>query len=133
MATFNAEVVGSKLNYDFTSWGGSAGVIPEPSDDQITAFFEEIDSLADESDLERAEGDAEAASELVDNLDITEVNKRMISAVSGLCQGSPSETELNKLPPRARQAFIKWIMKQVQDPELETPGTKRSQRGAKGA
>ena len=151
MGKFNAATAVERMEYDFTEYGGKAGMIPEPSTGAISAFFAEVKAvmkdtkaarelLARKDDTDLTEEETTRLLDQVDDVtDLTErMQVRLREAVALLCGatvegegdearvvgGSPSVEELSALPFRVQQAFNTWIMGEIQ-PKKATPGTKR--------
>lgn len=129
---FDAGVFGS-LRYDFTAYGGVAGIIPDPSDTQIDHFLTEQREMMEELGMDDDDKDPESINEAMEksgDFDISKHQRRMVGMVSQLCSGSPAEDEIMALPFRVRQSFLIWIQRSLLDPEAQAAGTtsERSQR-----
>jgi hypothetical protein len=137
--TFSAKTIGvNGLRYDFRDWlggDGPQGLIPEPSDKMLEAYFDRVRELAKEADIDEEEldglSDAEVA-ERTSEVNFGELQENMAEAIGNLCQDSPSKDDLLRLPFRIRQVFVKWLLKELNDPELQAGGTTNS-RGRKNA
>lgn len=141
MAKFSAETVGdSRLDYDFRTFSGmnaeDFGQIPEPSDKMIEAFQDSIKVLSEEAGLDGVEDTDDLTedelADIAEGLSFSDSQSKMAAIVADLCSQSPSTDQLLRLPFRTRQVFYKWIMKQVQDPELNASATKPSRSRRNG-
>jgi len=120
--TFDAGVFGS-LRYNFTAFGGVTGIIPDPSDELLDDFNKSYRALLKEY------GVTEDGEELEDVPDLDELEKRadrptfvqqqqdVVKLIAALCQDSPSEEQIMKLPFRVRQKFVVWLQRQLVSPE----------------
>lgn len=129
MPSFQAAGAVEPLEYDFTQYVPDAkGVIPEPTTGQIQDYFnsaremaKEVQGIRAQADrVQAADGDADAFSEeeiaeIVDqmeNLDIGEYTGKVVTMVAALCSDQPNADQINALPFRVRQAFVKWVSAQ---------------------
>ena len=133
MAKFNAGTVIETMEYDFTAYGGGAGIIPEPSETALQEFFEGVEAF--KIDLEEAQGERVELEQLAE-ADLEEIaksqavsTKEMLKTyrtlIAALCQDQPSETQLALLPVRVQLAFIGWLVGEF-TPEGRMPGTKNA-------
>lgn len=125
MGSFNAAAAVEPLEYDFTAYmDGVQGVIPEPSQGQVSAYFREIAEAVDEvkglrekvAAIQNENGEVDE-----ENVDVAELMEEMKSfnmdetlgkitrATATLCSDQPSYEQIDGLPFRVRQAFIKWV------------------------
>lgn len=118
------------LTYDFTAYKGESGVIPEPTDTQITTFRRSVKAaLAPVMDLaKRAKGMSEDDVQAMviaggDDTISDELWQQIIDAVGVLCGGSPSADQINALPGRVKTAFAGWITGIFLQPKALTPDT----------
>lgn len=136
MSQFTVETI-EKLEYDFTGIkhniqpqkkGAAAkfctgkGVVPEPTETQLEGYSVGVkkifglDTAADSAETkEKVEGKIEKSDE--------STTKKLMGLTSALCQGTPSKAELEELPPRYRNAFLKWIYSEVTNPEVSSGAT----------
>lgn len=134
MSQFNVETI-EALEYDFTAikhnvqpkkgavkYCSGKGAIPEPTETQLEGYSSGVktifglDEAADDADTkEKVEGQIVKANE--------SVTKKLMGLTSALCQGSPSKAELEELPPRYRNAFLKWVYAEVTNPEVSSGAT----------
>lgn len=120
MATFDANSVGS-IGYDFSTWEGPAGTVPEPSDSQIDELMTDIRAAMKKYDLEVDEQDQ--ASDLTEKMDqagegfFTEMQEDLIKAYAKVCSQNPSEKVLRALPYRVRNKFFGYLMGELTNPE----------------
>lgn len=136
MAKFDAGNAVEAMEYDFTAFGGSKGVVPEPESKQVDQFFRIARDLAREAKASQKEKgldkieemtDAEAA-EVLASVEVDdqseEYENRLSEAVGALCTNSPPAAEIKRLPFRVRAAFMSWLIGQLR-PEAPRPATKR--------
>lgn len=132
MSTFTYDVI-EPLAYDFTQIPHNSGqgfctgqgVIPEPTQDHLIAYGEEVKALFNMEDGDTAEDvQRRLAEELKDKSTkqqkaaADKASRKMLEITAKLCQQSPSADQLGELPPRARNAFLKWVQKEVANPEV---------------
>jgi hypothetical protein len=137
MSKFDAGTAIEALEFDFTAYGGSEGVIPEPSSGSVKTYFRSMKDLAKEA--RKFKGIADSLGN-VDDLTDDEISERMASieeaeegadqladmqkrALADLCSGTPSYEELGQLPYRVFQAFNRWLVSEI-NPKKEAPGSK---------
>lgn len=130
---FNAGTAVEALEYDFTDFApGVKGVIPEPSSEQVTGFFQVMQDMANEvrkmtlgkdpADLTPEES-AEIVSVMSDD-QTEQMQDRMMAAIDDLTSGQPSSADVMRLPYRVQAAFMAWLVTQFR-PEQQAPATKR--------
>lgn len=128
---FDASTIVEPLDYDFTKFGGSKSVIPEPSQEKVIAMYAAMDTLVKQiagSFVQLPENPS--ATDLVESLNQLTMSESygpmldgMTAIYAELCSQSPSEEELKKLPPRIRALFFQWMAKQMR-PELDAADSK---------
>lgn len=128
MSGFNSgkAVPVSDLAYDFTAHGGGEGTIPEPSAEIVQAYFKEVRGAMKGAGIElgdlaagnTAEGRLAIARALgaADEDKLKEMEAQQLDAVVGLCGGTPSKEEIEKLPARVQQAFFGWLVAKFSRP-----------------
>lgn len=124
MGKFDAKDSVDQMEYDFTAFGGSAGVIPEPTNDQIRKYqqamiriWKPAAELAAAQSADTGKTDAERLREAVElteaamdeGTDQDQVQEFLVELAT-LCSNTPSLEDLNKLPYRVRLAFQAWIL-----------------------
>ena len=128
----------SKLDFDFTSFPRNdgepgkctgKGVMPEPTEDLIKAFFEQVQELRGLGDLLKIDKDELASLSEEDRTAFLELRKQEIEekfsaalpktreAITTLGQGTPTVAELEQLPPRVMRAFSTWVLEELTDPK----------------
>lgn len=125
MSTFSITAV-PNLDYDFTGFASNAdstknckgkGVIPEPSQPRLEAYSAAMRDLfkvdEDATDAERVEQVQEAIE-----ADAKAKSESLLQLTADLCQDKPSKAELDELPPRICRGFLKWIYKELTNPEV---------------
>lgn len=153
---FDAGASVAPLDWDFTRFGGGSGVTPEPTTQQIEKFLRShgalqqsvvkaksalamrLDELSPEEAkqrlLEWAELDRDQAferayrelDELGDSDEMEQYALRMATMVAEVCSDCPSVEQILKIPHRVRIVFYRWIIKELNDPELFAVATKPS-------
>jgi mRNA-degrading endonuclease YafQ of YafQ-DinJ toxin-antitoxin module len=128
MAGFDAATAVEPMDYDFTAFGGSKGIVPEPSTKDMKDFQRDFTKVmrkgqqlevSDDEALKMSEKDFDALQKKVEA-----VGLELDELIGRLCKNSPSAEEVAKLPFRVKTAFSKWLMEQFA-PEGGTSGTKR--------
>lgn len=131
MAGFNAAEVVEALDFDFTSFDGPKGTIPEPSSKQVKKFFNTVRDISivirrGQKDFNEEEiiEDADHAATVLAALDETseEHNTKMYNNVVMVCSNAFTREQLEALPFRVQNAFITWLTNQI-SPEAEAPAT----------
>lgn len=143
MAKFNAGEIVEPLEYDFTRYGGSAGVIPEPTSKKVDEFNDTMRRYAAEAkkkisdatggkslsaiiQMDENSADAEEILDALEGLDsnmLSGQQETLAEALGKLCSGSPDKDQLLRLPFRVFAAFNKWMVAEIR-PEKGTPATK---------
>ena len=117
MPGFDAGTVVEPLDWDFTAFGAGKGTVPEPSDARLGTFIRDVmkaqsTESASLAPLTEAGDDPEkvlaAIAALPEDV-LPGATKAMIKPYAALCDGSPTEAQLGKLPPRVRVAFFSWL------------------------
>lgn len=127
MTAFDISAV-EALDYDFTGFARNSGrghctgkgTIPEPTQPRLEAYAEGLRQLfgLDEEDAVEEALETQEAKEEAPEMRSEERQDRLLELTAALCQGSPSKKELAELPPRIRNAFMKWVYKELADPEV---------------
>ena len=127
MAGFKAQGVVEALDYDFSPYVKVSGTIPEPTDRQIADFLGGLKALLKEVEADLPQdadlNDPGTLLAAMDNLDteITiKVTGKMCVIYGKLCSGTPTERQIQDLPPRIRQVFFAWLQTEVMSPEAVT-------------
>jgi hypothetical protein len=116
MPTFDAILVVEPLKVNFNPYLDLEGTIPEPSETQISTFFDammkvsknaskQVKALDGVTDPEKM---AAAMAKLPDG-SLSGMLALMNKPYADLCSGFPSEEQIGKLPPRVRLAFFGWL------------------------
>jgi hypothetical protein len=136
MPKFDAGSIGGAIEYDFTEWGGSAGVVPEPSRRAVKKFMDDIQKGFKEIGLrDKDDPDTTTPDEVVDtmnNIEDDEVFQRtadmLTKAVAEICDGSPSYEDLANLHYRPFMGFFGYLIGELMNPEVSRSDTKNSRR-----
>ena len=130
MANFTIDAL-ELLEYDFTGFPSNTqpgkkctgkGIVPEPTQTHLDTYAEKLKDLFKVKEgetqaevTERMEADmASDAGELTGK----EKSEQLLQLTADLCQNSPNARELGELPPRIRNAFMKWVYKELADPKV---------------
>ena len=136
MSQFTVETI-EALEYDFTKikhnvqpktkgaavkYCSGKGVIPEPTETQLEGYSAGVKAIFG---LDQADDDAETKKQVEGEIVKANesVTKKLMGLTSALCQGSPSKSALEELPPRYRNAFLKWVYAEVTNPEVSSGAT----------
>lgn len=117
---FDAAEAVAPLDYDFRPFSNVHGVIPEPSTGDVEGFFQALRGMAAEvrelmgnaQQMQDGELNDEDAAETISKMDDNMVAKfqdRLIDAIAGLTNGTPSKEEIGALPYRVLGAFSAWL------------------------
>jgi len=110
------------LDYDFTAFGGSKGVVPEPSDKVLLRFQDSMRKglvefgITDAIDIT----DNAVVMRIIAKLPAEQMSQFLemqVDALAEFCQGTPTLTELQTMPVRVRNAFAGWLMGKFENPE----------------
>jgi len=110
------------LDYDFTAFGGTKGVVPEPSDKVLLQFQDSMRKglvefgVAQDVDVT----DNAAVMAIIAKLPPEQLERFMemqVDALAAFCQGAPTLEELSTMPVRVRNAFAGWLMGKFTNPE----------------
>lgn len=133
---FDAGTVVEPLDWTFVKITGNEkdqGTIKEPTDRMIDEFFSGLNALSDKlaKDLgaDKAPGPestmatvATVPDDSVTSLGIDKYLDELNKLAGRLCSGSPSATQLKKLPLRRRMPFFIWLIGELR-PNLFGAGT----------
>ena len=122
MSGFSQENLAS-LDFDFTGIRNAKGtgpctgkgVLDEPTEDRLTAFFTAIGSLRQLTAEALTDESGEKLKELEESVD--ELRDDLHKALSAVGNGSPTVAQLEELPPRALRAFLNWVIEELTDPK----------------
>ena len=127
MPTFDAGTVVEDLGWDFTKAGVKAkGTIPEPSDEAIGKFLDDLKKLYTEakgSGLDIDLPDNATPEQMMDALaSVTgeayvQFMAKVAEIFADLCSGRPTKDNLLALPMRVRVKFYGWVQAEVVNPE----------------
>lgn len=109
------------LDFNFRQYGPQ-GVIPEPSQDAVEHFQEEMASLAGGATSQ--EQLAEWAAGLTD-AQRKEQRPRLVAAIAAVCGGEPSLETIQALPHRVLMHFVGYLTAKLLDPTGAASGQKR--------
>ncbi len=117
----------SPLDYDFGD--GVTGTIPEPSSKAVNRFFTRLRKLVADAGVEiQDENDRDELVRVLRNLTEEQLNRVSDNSLDALCeltQNHPTRDQLERAGHRARQAFLGWLVGELNDPEGSKPATTR--------
>ncbi|CAA9313805.1 MAG: hypothetical protein AVDCRST_MAG93-5391 [uncultured Chloroflexia bacterium] len=133
MSNFSVTAV-EPLDYDFTDFPSNVhkgknctgkGSLPEPTEALLNSYGEKVQALFEVKDTDDPK---KAVEDAMDDKAATKAeNERkaqeLLELTAELCQNSPNAEELKELPPRIRNAFMKWVYKELADPEVSSGAT----------
>lgn len=137
MPKFDASSIGGDLEYDFTTWGGPKGIVPEPPRAAVNGMLKSISSSFKEVGLRDDDESDEVLTpdEVADTMNKVEddemfekLNAKLLDALTEVCGGSPSREALDKLPYRPFMGFFGYLIGNLTNPEESKPGTANSQK-----
>lgn len=127
------------LDYDFRPDVESFGTIPEPTQDALEELFADLRRIGTQGSLDSlaalqpgVDNPGQALAEIPEDV-LGNVTGALVAAVAKLCQGTPSEDEINALPIRYRQAFIDWLLGETTNPTKRTTASRPSVVRSNGA
>lgn len=124
MPAFNASAAIEPLEYDFAPYQPEVkGVIPEPSEEQVQTYFKAVtkaaegvrhlrataDKVQQGGEIDGDNPDVAALMEEMENFDMAGMLRSITEAVADLCSGQPTADQIQALPFRVRQEFVKWV------------------------
>lgn len=125
---FDAGKVVEALDWSWRPYVDLSGTVPEPTDDELrkmnAALRDATVAITGEDfDPEDRKALNAAFSKLTD--DQLKANQAAnLEAVAIVTKNSPSLEQLRKAPARLQREFIKWLMRELNDPEGQATATK---------
>lgn len=113
MPAFDGATAVSRLDWKFND--GTEGVVPEPSTEQVGAFFDQLHLILDRPEDEKVEDVVNYMAQL-SAAQMQLVDEKLLAAYASLCSDQPSAAQLRAVPHRERQVFFGWITGQVVNP-----------------
>lgn len=116
-AAWDADNAVSKLEFSFKPYVDYDGVSPEPSTEQVGAFFDQLHII-----LDRPQDEEVVPTKLVNVMaemstaQMAYADEKLIAAYSDLLSGQPSAEQIRGLPHRLRVHFFGTVLGQVTDP-----------------
>lgn len=126
MAHFSAATVAEGLEYDFSPHVKASGTVPEPTDEQIGTFLDEVQKVMTEAQDMVPDLDTEDPASIIDAMnhlkadEFVAVTAKMSGVYARLCSNHPTEKQIQALPLRVRRLFFEWLQQQVMNPEAVT-------------
>lgn len=130
MTKFNAGTAVEAMEYDFSDYKDDegnplpSGIIPEPTTDQMEAYFNGVRNIAQSvrdtrmnvQDMREKAGSGDLSNEemekilaSMDQVSIKKFQGEICDLLGSLCSDQPSAIVLGRLPYRVLQAFMGWI------------------------
>lgn len=139
MPKFDASTIGGDIEYDFSKWGGPAGVVPEPPRNAVSKLMKTVSTAFKEMGLRDEDADDEsltpndvvntmAKAEEDDEELFEKLTEKLTDALAEVCAGSPSRDALAALPYRPFMGFFGYLIGNLTNPEGTRPGTSNSRR-----
>lgn len=135
MPKFDANSIGGALEFDFSTWNGPKGIVPEPPRSAVNKMlkgtskaFRELgigDNAEDEKDMTPQEI-ADTMEKVEDDETFEKLNEALLEHLAELCAGSPSREQLEALPYRPFMGFFGYLMGNLTNPEGSSTGTNSS-------
>lgn len=125
----------TKLDYDFGMVSGHTvkGAIPEPSSDAVNDFFADMGESMKTIGIEikNTEDKVEVAKAMqgLTREQLKQITALTVDALCELTQNNPVKEDLVAAGHRPLQAFLGWLVGELQDPEGSKPGTRTSRAG----
>lgn len=126
MSQFHAKDYGS-VNYNFHPDAPHIkGIIPDPSDEMLQSYYRAMRELFKDAGIDELPTDTEIRlhpermNEFMDRLekfDRIEAHHQVLEIIAMLCQNTPSVDDMMQLPYRKRVKFIRFVQKEIADPE----------------
>lgn len=134
MPKFSADTIGGALEFDFSTWAGPKGVVPEPSRVAVNRMMKEINAAFKELGLRDEDNEEDlTADELVQTMDKVEdeetfekLTERLLTILAEICSGTPTLDQLTALPYRPFMGFFGYLIGNLTNPEGSAPGTNNS-------
>lgn len=152
MAKFDAGASVEALDYDFSTikvadeqsaaiLKDAKGTVPEPTQDALERFQEQLRETVIGNGLEDIVGLGEdappeqviSAMSTLDEGALHRVMQGTNDAIKQLCAGSPSPEQIDALPARVRLAFVGWLTQSLVGPTRPTSVSGPSLATANGA
>jgi hypothetical protein len=119
--SFNADLVVEALDWDLRPHVDAHGTIPEPSDDQVRRMNAALrDNLVKVTGDDFDPNDKAATLKIFGKLSdaqLREMEDANLEAIGIVTGGMPSIDLIQQLPFRVKREFIKWIIRELNDPE----------------
>lgn len=106
---------------------GVSGTVPEPSDEAVQHLQHRLTTatkglIPDGIDTTDRTALALALREMPEGL-FRDAEESVIDALAELTAGSPTREQIAALPFRIRRNFVRWLQKELMDPESSTAAT----------
>ena len=125
---FDAGNVVEALDWSWRPYVDLSGTVPEPTDDQVRKMNAALRQASvavtgEDFDPEDRKALARVFGKLTD-AQLKEMEAANLRAVAIVTRDSPSLEQLQAAPPRVKRAFIKWLIRELNDPEGQATATK---------
>lgn len=130
MTKFDAATAVEPLEYNFAPYHDAKGTVPEPTDDQVAAFYGDLGKQFEKSlGAERLEGvdvtdplDVAKLFMSLDGDDHRAMYHQLLELHVAVCSGEPSREAIEALPFRLRRAWYGMVQGWLR-PESSRPAT----------
>lgn len=113
---WDADADVEKLEYKFKPYVDYEGVSPEPTTEQVAAFFDQLRLILDRPEDEDLQGIAAHMEAISSNI-MTYSDEKLIAAYADLLSGQPSREQIGALPHRLRMRFMGDVFGRFANPE----------------
>lgn len=125
---FNAGQVVESLDFDFRPYVNAHGTIAEPTDDQVRKMNLALRDATlavtgQDVDPEDRAAMARAFGKLTDE-QLRAMEAANVAAIAIVTGTAPAAGDLDGLPFRIKREFIKWLIRELNDPEGSATATK---------
>jgi hypothetical protein len=114
-AAFSAADAVVKLDWNFRPFVDANGTVPEPTTDQVGAFFDDLRVILDRPEDDTDQNVVQFMGQMSRDQKLF-ADPKLLAAHAALCSDQPTAEQLAGLPHRHRQAFFGWVIGQVTDP-----------------
>lgn len=124
---FTAETVVEELAWNFKPYVDAKGITPEPSDDTVrkmnTALRDAVKKIAGE-DFDPTDRIAAGRifAKLTDD-QLAAMESDNVAAIAIVTGTNPSAEQIDALPHRHKREYIRWMIKELNDPEGKATAT----------
>lgn len=134
MPKFDVNSIGGALEYDFSTWGGPIGTVPEPPRAKVNAMMKGVSKVFKELGVVDANSKddltpqevAQTMDQVEDDETFEKLNDALLDHLAEICDGSPTLEQLKALPYRPFMGFFGYLLGNLTNPEGSNTGTNSS-------